>query len=85
MNVQEIQDKLLPIIEKYLPEEVTVADITPEKDLLKDLKINSAYLIDIIIAIEETFNIRIEDDEIAKMNTVQEAMDIISAKVVANG
>ncbi len=81
MKSIEIHEKLLPIITKYLPEEITEKDITPDKDLLKDLKVNSAYLIDIIIAIEETFDIKIEDDEINQMNTVQESIDIILSKV----
>ena len=50
MELKEIQEKLTPIISKYLPDEVKVEEITPEKDILKDLQINSAYLIDIIIA-----------------------------------
>lgn len=85
MDIQEIQEKLYPIIRKYLPEEIKPEDITPEKDLLKDLKINSAYLIDIIIAIEETFDIAIEDDLLPNMNTVQESIDIIVNKIAAKG
>lgn len=81
MDVQEIQEKLLPIISVYLPDEVNKEDITPDKDLLKDLQINSAYVIDIVIAIEEEFDIEIEDDAIAKMNTVQESIDLILEKV----
>ncbi len=81
MDIQEIQKKLLPIISKYLPDEVNTADVTPEKDLLKDLQINSAYIIDIVIAIEEEFDIAIEDDAIAKMNTVQESIDMIVEKI----
>ncbi|WP_258100991.1 phosphopantetheine-binding protein [Marinoscillum pacificum] len=81
MELKEIQEKLTPIISKYLPDEVKVEEITPEKDILKDLQINSAYLIDIIIAIEEEFDIAIDDDSIAKINTVQEAVDVIVSKI----
>ena len=85
MNIKEIQEQLYPIIRKYLPEEVKPEDITPEKDLLKDLQINSAYLVDIIIAIEETFDIAIEDDLLPNMNTVQESIDIIVDKIAEKG
>lgn len=85
MDIKEIQEQLYPIIRKYLPEEVKPEDITPEKDLLKDLQINSAYLIDIIIAIEETFDIAIEDDLLPNMNTVQESIDIIVNKIAEKG
>lgn len=81
MDIQEIQDRITPIISKYLPDEVKVEDITPEKDILRDLQINSAYLIDIVIAIEEEFDIAIDDDSIGKINTVQEAMEVIVGKI----
>ncbi|MAE87350.1 MAG: acyl carrier protein [Flammeovirgaceae bacterium] len=81
MDIQEIQNRITPIISKYLPDEVKVEDITPEKDILKDLQINSAYLIDIVIAIEEEFDIAIDDDSIGKINTVQEAMEVIVGKI----
>lgn len=85
MKTEEITQKLYPLISKYLPDEINPEDITPEKDLLKDLKINSAYLIDIVIAIEETFNITIEDDVLPQMNTVGESIQIISRKVSEKG
>jgi acyl carrier protein len=84
MNDAAIHETLLPIIEKYLPEDVDTEDITPDKDLIKDLKINSAYLIDIIIAIEETFELKVEDHEIPQINTVQEAIDLIKLKTSKN-
>ncbi|MFY0608063.1 MAG: acyl carrier protein [Cyclobacteriaceae bacterium] len=85
MDIKEIEAKLLPIITEYLPDEVSKEDVTPEKDLLKDLQINSAYIIDIVIAIEEEFDIVIEDDAIAEMNTVQESIDMIIEKIKQNG
>ncbi|MEO9476642.1 MAG: phosphopantetheine-binding protein [Cyclobacteriaceae bacterium] len=81
MDTSEIVVQLKPIISKYLPDDLSVDDITAEKNLLTDLRINSAYLIDIIIAIEDTFDIKIEDSELPNMNTVQESIDIISAKI----
>lgn len=83
MERTEIQDRLLPIISKYLPDEVSKEDIKAESDLLKDLQINSAYLVDIIIAIEEEFDIAIEDEILVKMNTVEESILIIEEKINA--
>ena len=39
------------------------------------------HLIDIVIAIEEEFDIAIDDDSIGKINTVQEAMEVIVGKI----
>jgi acyl carrier protein len=82
MTLEQISEKVYPILEKYMPEDINIQNITPEKDLIKDLKINSAYLIDIIISIEETFEITLSDEDISKMNTVGEALGLIHEKLI---
>ena len=39
------------------------ANITPNTDLLQDLKINSAHLVDIILDTEDAFDIEISDED----------------------
>lgn len=77
MQREEIQDQLLPIISKYIPDEVDTTNLALEMDLINDLQINSAYIIDIVIEIEETFDITIEDEAVANINTIQEAIDVV--------
>ena len=52
-------------------------------DLLEDLKVNSANLVDIIIDIELAFDIEISDDEAEKMMTVKDAIAVIDKLVHA--
>lgn len=77
MQKKEIQSLLLPIISNYIPDEVDATNLTLEMDLIKDLQINSAYIIDIVIEIEEIFDISIQDEAVIKINTIQEAIDVI--------
>ncbi|WP_299684525.1 phosphopantetheine-binding protein [uncultured Dokdonia sp.] len=74
-------DALKTIIKIYLPEDVSVDDITPNSHLINELNINSANLVDVVLDVEDHFDITIEDDEIEKMDTVASALEIISQKV----
>ncbi|MFC4635853.1 phosphopantetheine-binding protein [Dokdonia ponticola] len=74
-------DALKKIIKIYLPEDVSVDDITPNSHLINELNINSANLVDVVLDVEDHFDITIEDDEIEKMDTVASALEIIDQKV----
>ena len=77
----EHYEALKNIIKIYLPEGVSVDDIKPTSHLTQELNVNSANLVDIVLDVEDHFDITIEDDEIEKMETVQSAIEIIEAKV----
>lgn len=83
MNTKHYED-LKGIIKIYLPEDVTVDDIELTSHLTQELNINSANLVDIVLDVEDHFDITIEDDEIEKMETVQSAIAIIESKVIAS-
>ena len=57
------------------------AALNEETDFIKDLKINSAHLVDIILDVEDEFDIEIEDEAMEQMMTVKAALEVISAKV----
>ena len=46
-----------------------------------DLKINSANLVDIILDIEDEFDIRLENEDMEKMLDVKSAMTIVNSKL----
>lgn len=74
-------EDLKGIIKIYLPEDVTVESITQQSHLINELNINSANLVDVVLDIEDHFDITIEDEEIEKMDTVESALQLIGAKV----
>ncbi len=73
--------QLLDIIKPYLPEDISETDITPESHLIEELNINSAHLIDIALDVEDAFNIILENEDMANMNTVTDALEIIESKL----
>lgn len=81
MQEAEKYQKLKDIIQIYLPEDVSVNDIQPSSNFVTELNINSANLVDIILDVEDTFNIRLENEDMNQMQTVQGALGIIDSKL----
>lgn len=81
MNRDSIKKELLEIINPYIDEKELTTDISESSDLINDLNINSAHMVDIVLDIEEKFDIVIEDDFIGNMDTVGDVLDIISKKI----
>ena len=82
MDKNKIQEELKNIIAIYVPEKEILDNLTLEHDLINDLKINSAHIVDIVLDIEEKYDIMIEDDVIMQMGTIGQAIDIIHGKVL---
>ncbi|MDP5060518.1 MAG: phosphopantetheine-binding protein [Maribacter sp.] len=81
MHNEEKYQKLKDIIKIYLPEDVAVTDIEQDSHFMNDLNINSANLVDIVLDVEDAFDIRLENDDMDQMQTVNDAMAIIDAKL----
>ncbi len=84
MNKEEIIEALKTIIQPYSEEVTALANINENTDFITDLKINSANLVDIVLDVEEKFNIEIDNDSMAKMLTVKATIEIIAQKLEAN-
>jgi len=84
MNKEEIIEALKTIVEPYSDEVSALAHIDENTDFINDLKINSANLVDIVLDIEEKFNIEIDNDSMAKMLTVKATTEIIAQKLEAH-
>jgi acyl carrier protein len=81
MEKEKIQQELKEIISAYVPEKDLLENLTLEHDLINDLKINSAHIVDIVLDIEDKYDIMIEDDAIMKMGTVGQSIDVIQEKL----
>lgn len=81
MDKQEIITGLREIISLYSEEREALENITEQTDFIADLKINSANLVDIVLDIEEKFNILIDNDSMARMLNVKATVDVIESKL----
>ena len=83
MDRQAILDGLKKVLAPYTENKELLEGINEQTDLMKDLKINSANLVDIIIDAETQYNIEIDFDSAEKMLTVSNCIDVIQEKLKA--
>ncbi|MEH6762996.1 MAG: phosphopantetheine-binding protein [Aequorivita antarctica] len=83
MTSEEIFALLEPIIKTYLPEDVSAKEINYESDLTRELNINSAHLVDIILDIEDVFNIEFKNEDIERLRNVNDVTFLIQQKISA--
>lgn len=81
MTREQIKDELKEIIGDYVTEKDLLPSLNEQHELIADLKINSAHIVDIVLDIEDKYDIMIEDEAIGKMGTVGESIDIIFQKL----
>ncbi len=80
METKEIVYCLKKIVKPYVQNDLAYQDFDIKTDFIKDLEINSAHLVDIVLDVEDEFNIAIDNDSMEHMLTVQDAVGIIKAK-----
>ena len=81
MTQEERYQKLKDIVKPYLPEDVAVDAISKDSHFINELNINSANLVDIVLDVEDAFDITLENDDMDQMQTVSDAMAIIENKL----
>lgn len=81
MTKQEIISKLTTIVKPYIQNEEGFKNINENTDFINDLEINSANLVDIILDVEDEFNIEIDNDAMEQMLSVKATVEIIQAKM----
>lgn len=80
MTQEERYEKLKDIIKPYLPEDVLPDSISRESHFINELNINSAHLVDIVLDVEDAFNIIFANEDMDQMQTVEDALAIIDKK-----
>ncbi len=81
MNKVELITSLKKIVKPYIQDEVAFENLSEETDFINDLKINSANLVDVILDVEDEFDIEIDNDSMEKMLSVKAALEIITSKL----
>ena len=81
MDRREILEELKKVLAPYTENKEMLAGVNEQTDLINDLKINSANLVDIIIDAEAKYNIEIDMDSSEKMVDVKSCIDVIEEKM----
>jgi|TARA_B100000795_G_scaffold71309_1_gene50179 acyl carrier protein len=81
MNRKELITSLQKIVKPYVQDQEAFKNLSEETDFINDLKINSANLVDVILDVEDEFDIEIDNESMEKMLSVKAAIDIIEIKL----
>ncbi|MAJ58692.1 MAG: acyl carrier protein [bacterium TMED88] len=81
MDQAQIQESVVKILTPWVKNEEALKAVSAETNILDDLKVNSARLVDVVIAFEDEFDIEIEDEDVDSVNTVGDAVSLISSKL----
>lgn len=81
MIKEEIIEKLKTIVKPYIKNQEAFDTLTESTDFITDLNINSANLVDVILDIEEEFDIVIDNQSMERMLDVKSAVEIIETKL----
>lgn len=81
MTRDDLIQQLKPIVSIYAQNLQALETLNEKTDFLSDLKVNSANLVDIILDIEESFDIIIDNESMERMLNVEAALDVIQEKL----
>jgi len=62
---------------------VDAGKVTKEASFAEDLDADSLDLVELVMALEDEFDITVEEDELEEIKTVGQAFDMVSAKLGA--
>ncbi len=72
-----VTDKIKKVVAEKLS--VDVSEVVPEAHFVDDLGADSLDLVELIMSMEEEFDVEISDEDAESLATVQNAIDYIAA------
>jgi acyl carrier protein len=75
LSQQEILEGLAEIVNEVAG--VPAADVQPDKSFTNDLDIDSLSMVEVVVAAEERFGVKIPDEEVKNLSTVGDAVAFI--------
>jgi len=78
---KEMIIELKSIVKPYIQDEEAFKNLDEDTDFINDLKINSANLIDVILDIEDKYDIELDNESMDKMLNVKTALEVINTKI----
>ncbi|MFC5750203.1 acyl carrier protein [Actinomadura rugatobispora] len=75
VSEKEILDGLAEIIDEIVG--IDKAEVTPEKNFIDDLDIDSLSMVEIAVAAQDKFGVEIPDDELRNLKTVKDVINFV--------
>ncbi len=81
MEQAEVFERVVKILTPWVKNDSALESVAMETNILDDLKVNSARLVDVVIAFEDDFDIEIADEDVDTVSTVGDAVNLIVSKL----
>jgi acyl carrier protein len=78
---EKVFEKVVEILKPYAKDPEALASVSMETNILSGLKVNSARLVDVVLAFEDAFGIEVADDDADRVETVGDAVRLIQGKL----
>lgn len=78
--MKTIQDRLYQIIASQL--KIDISKLSNTTDIIADLGADSLDAVELAIKIEDTFNIKFEDNEIENFSKIEDILNFIQSKSI---
>ena len=79
METNEVFDKVKGLFVEDLG--IDESKVTMEAKLEEDLEIDSLGIVEVVMAFDDEFDIEIDDEELADVSTVGEAVKLLHSKI----
>jgi acyl carrier protein len=83
MDQKEVFEKVVAILKPFAKNREALENVKLETSIQKDLKVNSARLVDVVLEIEEIFGIQVKDEDADKVRTVGDAVTLVTQQMSA--
>jgi len=80
-NTEKHFEAIKEIIKPYVQNEEAFENLSLQSKFIEDLEINSANLVDIILDVEDKYDIEIDNDSMEKMMDPASAIEVIQSKL----
>jgi acyl carrier protein len=81
MEKSQVFERVVSIISKHAKNEQALSAMSEETNILNDLQVNSARLVDIVLDFEDAFDIEISDDEADQIATIGDAVTLVQKRL----
>jgi acyl carrier protein len=81
MTKEDIIERLKIIVKPFVNNQEAFDNLTEDTDFITDLQINSANLVDIVLDVEDAFEIDIDNLAMEKMISIKATIEIIETKL----
>jgi acyl carrier protein len=71
---------VVKILTPHVKNQEALDSVSDATNILDDLKVNSARLVDVVLAFEDEFDIEIPDEDVDLVNTVGDCVNLVLGK-----